>query len=164
MNNYGESNSQRYEIPNNISENLRFARMLQRPLLDELEGISEYVYQSIIFEEAIPELSMLLEEIALTEMWHFEALGKLILKLGANPSFRARVQSGLINLSANDENQNIASAKKVVAEDIRKEKSGADTYRKLASMTNDSNISDLLLKIASDEEMHAEELESFLKY
>jgi bacterioferritin len=164
MNNYGESDSQRYEIPNNVSENLRLARMLERSLLDELEGISEYVYQSIIFEEVLPELSMMLEEIALDEMHHFEALGKLILKLGANPAFRARVQSGFINLSDNDERQNVASAKKVVAENIRKEKSGADTYRKLASMTSDTNVSELLLRIAEDEEMHIEEFQSFLKY
>ena len=70
-----------YPPIDDVTKNLKFAGFINEARNDELEAISEYLYQSIIFSEAFPELSSLFEGIASVEMLHFELLSELLLKL-----------------------------------------------------------------------------------
>ena len=72
--------------------NCRLACEVARSQAAELNAISEYLYQSIMFRETMPGLSDMFDGIALDEMHHFRMLGELINRLGGDPTVRTAVR------------------------------------------------------------------------
>ena len=158
--NYGVSLP--YPPIDDVTKNLKFAGFINETRNDELEAISEYLYQSIIFGDAYPELASLLEGIATVEMLHFELLSDLLLKLGVNPVVNTRIRNHAIDISEDSPSTAPRAARRAILRDIAAENSAETMYLKLAASTNDKSASDLLIRIAKDEEMHADLLKKAL--
>ena len=80
-------------------KNIPLACEAARARAGELNSVSEYLYLSIMFADAYPELSEYFEKLSMEEMHHHRALGELILRLGGDPAERSTVRnSGRINL------------------------------------------------------------------
>lgn len=139
-----------------ISEDRRSTKPLFVMRDGELETISEYIYQGIIFGEIYPQLSTLLEGIAITEMTHYRLLSEAIARSGGNPTVNTRVKTSFIDISADTPSIAPYVAKRTVKSDIDAENASAAEYRALAATVRDETLSALLLRLSEDEELHAE--------
>lgn len=155
MNNGNFAAQKPYPPTDAVSENPRAARSLFALRDGELEAISEYIYQSIIFGEVYPKLATLLEGIAMTEMKHYRLLSETIQALGSNPSVNSRVRTSLIDISSDTPSMAPYAARRTLKANIADENAAAKSYREAAAHTDDEALSAILIRIAEDEELHA---------
>lgn len=154
MNNGNYAAQKPYPPTDTIGNDPRAARPLFALRDGELEAVSEYIYQSIIFGEVYPKLATLLEGLAMTEMKHYRLLSEAIQVLGANPSVNSRVRTSLIDISSDTPSMAPYAARRALKSNIADETAMAKSYRDAASHTCDKALSDLLIRIAEDEELH----------
>ncbi len=161
------NNSDRSCSCNNTKpKNLPLANEAARARAGELNSISEYIYLSIMFAEALPELSDYFEKLAVEEMHHHRSLGELILRLGGDPAERSAVRnSGRINLCQDCDSRAPVAATRALKNNIMTERRHAENYRRLgaiAERSGDLAAASLFLKFAADEAKHAKEQEGML--
>lgn len=148
------------------ARNIPLANEAARARAGELNSISEYIYLSIVFAEAIPELSKHFEGLAMEEMHHHRALGELILRLGGDPAERSAVRnSGRINLCEDRDSRAPVAAARALKNNIADERRAAENYRRLALIAErcgDLSAAALFSKHAADEERHAYQQEKML--
>ena len=89
----GNENARPYPSIDGTTCNCRLACELARQHSAELNAVSEYIYQSIVFAGTMPQLSDMFDGIALDEMHHFRMLGELIRLLGGDPAVRTAVRN-----------------------------------------------------------------------
>jgi rubrerythrin len=142
--------------------NTRAARYAENAQTNELNAISNYIYQVIIFEEMIPSLAEIFENIALNSMNHYEILGKLIKKLGTNPAVHTRVQNTPLNYNFTTIQQANMIAKKAIEENIIDEEKASMDYRKLAENSSDSAVATIYRRLSNDKDEHAKMLKQIL--
>ncbi len=132
----------------------------------ELNSISEYLYLSIMFAEALPELSEYFEGLAMEEMGHHRELGELILRLGGDPCERCAVRnSGRINLCQDADSRAPVAATRALKNNIMSERRSSENYRRLALASEkrgDLSAAALFNKLSADEAKHAREQEGML--
>lgn len=147
-------------------KNVILANEAARARAGELNAVSEYIYLSIVFADAIPELAKYFEKVAMEEMHHHRALGELILRLGCDPAERSAVRnSGKINLCEDCDSRAPVAATRALKNNIADEKRSAENYRRLALMAErcgDLSAAALFSKHAADESRHAKEQENML--
>ena len=90
----------------------------------------------------------------MTEMKHYRLLSEAIQALGANPSLNSRVRTSLIDISSDTPSMAPYAARRALKSNIADETAMAKSYRDAASHTCDKALSDLLIRIAEDEELH----------
>lgn len=147
-------------------KNFQLASEAVRARAGELNSISEYLYLSIVFAEALPELSAHFERLAMEEMHHHRALGELILRLGGDPAERCAVRnSGRIDLGEDRDSRAPVAATRALKNNVADEKRAAENYLRLASVAErcgDLSAASLFRELAADERRHAKEQESML--
>lgn len=162
----GDGGGNAYPCIRGTTKNIRLAREVARLRCGELNAISEYMYQSIVFGEALPELTEIFDGIGEQEMHHHRMLGELILALGGDPAERAAVRnSGGIDLSEDRPCRAPVAATRVLRANIADEKSAAAEYRRVADMAERCGqlpAASLLRRIAADEDIHAARQERLL--
>ncbi len=150
----------------NRMKNLPLANEAARARAGELNAVSEYLYLSIMFAEALPELSEYFERLAMEEMQHHRALGELILHLGGDPCERSAVRnSGRINLCEDCDSRAPVAATRSLKNNIMSERRSAENYRRLAlaaEKCGDLSAAALFGKLSADEAKHAKEQEDML--
>ena len=148
-------------------KNIPLACEAARARAGELNSVSEYLYLSIMFAEAYPELSEYFEKLSMEEMHHHRALGELILRLGGDPAERSTVRnSGRINLCEDCDSRAPVAATRALKNNIVSERRDAENYCRLASMAErcgDISAATLFSQFAADEARHAKEQEKMLK-
>ena len=160
MNNMSDKND--FPSLDNVISNIRSARYAQALQAEKLNSISNYIYQAIIFQEMIPALADLFEDIAIDEMRHYKILGVIIKKLGANPTIRARVQNNAIDYDFNSMTQANDTARKVIENNIKDKEKAAMEYHKLSESTDDPAVSEIYRRISEEEAQHARLLKQIL--
>jgi len=138
-----------------VTRDPSLARLIVPARANELNSISDYIYEAIIFENVYPWLATIFEGIANTEMRHFKMLSELTLKLGGNPAVDCRIQNIPTDISENTNSMAPRAAKRFLTRASEEEKNAAAEYKRLASSCKDKSASALLLRIAEDEELHA---------
>ena len=148
-------------------KNIPLACEAARARAGELNSVSEYLYLSIMFAEAYPELSEYFEKLSMEEMHHHRALGELILRLGGDPAERSTVRnSGRINLCEDRDSRAPVAATRALKNNIVSERRDAENYCRLAAMAErcgDISAATLFSQFAADEARHAREQEKMLK-
>lgn len=148
-------------------KNIPLACEAARARAGELNSVSEYLYLSIMFADAYPELSEYFEKLSMEEMHHHRALGELILRLGGDPAERSTVRnSGRINLCEDRDSRAPVAATRALKNNIVSERRDAENYCRLAAMAErcgDISAATLLSQFAADEARHAKEQEKMLK-
>ena len=153
-----------YQKRNQI--NIPLACEVARARAGELNSVSEYLYLSIVFADALPELANYFEKRAMEEMHHHRALGELILRLGGDPAERSCVRnSGKINLCEDPDSRAPVAATRALKNNIIAERRDSESYRRLSVMAErcgDASATALFLQFAADEARHAKEQEKML--
>lgn len=151
---------------NTQHKNLPLACEVARARAGELNSISEYLYLSIVFADALPELSEYWNKLAMEEMHHHRALGELILRLGGDPAERCAVRnSGKISLCEDCDSRAPVAATRALKHNICDEHQASENYRRLASIAErcgDTPAASLFRKFSADEAKHAKEQEAML--
>ena len=147
-------------------KNIPLACEAARARAGELNSVSEYLYLSIMFADAYPDLSEYFEKLSMEEMHHHRALGELILRLGGDPAERSTVRnSGQINLCQDCDSRAPVAATRALKNNIIDERRAAENYRRLAMIAErcgDLSAASLFSKFAADEIRHAKEQEGML--
>ena len=117
---------------------------------DELNAVSEYIYQSILLEDTHPELAALLDSIAMDEMKHFRGLSRMLYCMGCDPGVRGTVKSSRIKT----EDGRVCGIGKLLASDIADEKRSERDYLCLAASTGDPVAACFFTNLADDEARH----------
>ena len=148
-------------------KNIPLACEAARARAGELNSVSEYLYLSIMFADAYPELSEYFEKLSMEEMHHHRALGELILRLGGDPAERSTVRnSGRINLCEDRDSRAPVAATRALKNNLVSERRDAENYCRLAAMAErcgDISAATLFSQFAADEARHAKEQEKMLK-
>ena len=151
---------------NHCHKNLPLACEAARARAGELNSVSEYLYLSIVFANALPELSEYWNKLAMEEMHHHRALGELILRLGGDPAERSAVRnSGKINLCEDCDSRAPVAATRALKRNIADERNASENYRRLAAIADrcgDVSAATLFRKLSADEAKHAKEQEGML--
>lgn len=117
----------------------------------ELAAISSYCCAALQTEEHSPTLGEMFEELAQCELIHFRLLGRLIRDLGGE--LLLSPVGGMGNSHGHSHPQ--GGMRQMFEQKMRQEQAAADTYRYLATQTEDDAVRALLGRIAEDEEHHA---------
>lgn len=125
----------------------------------ELTMILTYLYQHYILENEYPLISKTLEEIALVEMEHYERLSGAIVDFGGNPN----LTDGQGNIWTGRNISTVKNVKKVLENNLKGERNAVKEYTHAARETNNRSLSDLYLRMAGDEELHAIVFEKLLE-
>lgn len=117
----------------------------------EMTAVSTYVYQHVLTEKDCEQISRMLMGIAMVEMRHLNLLAGAIRDLGGDPVYAGRYSwfSG----SYADYTKDV---KLMFENDIEAEKAAAEAYRQAAGLTDNQSLAELFMRIAMDEELHAE--------
>lgn len=150
-----------YPDPAKIVGNCREGRRLTGPYAgreSEMTALCQYMYQSILLREAIPELARTLEGIGETEMRHMDLLGQAIAACGSEPRLLDCTRERDLWWSGAWPDPTTDPAG-MLLRDLSDERRAVRTYERLAAETENAQIASLLRRIAADEELHVEILE-----
>ena len=143
----------------NGMQNAAFARDIRRAYEDELNAMIGYVYAATVLGKSMPSLARLFDEIARVELAHFEELGQLLLYLGADPTPNLLLRPTPLMGSGRLGEADLARlAEQKIISSLADEGSAEREYRRLAEVTENEAIRDLLLHIASEEAGHQDAL------
>ena len=127
----------------------------------EMTALSEYMYQHAALLKSYPSTAEKLECIALVEMNHATLLARAIKQLGGDPRYLVVGGSDKRYWTGGDVNYG-KLARDAIMRDIRDEKAAASQYRLHASAVTQPQLRALLIRIARDEDFHAQILAGLL--
>lgn len=127
----------------------------------EMTALSEYMYQHTVLLREFPEIADKLECIAIAEMNHATLLANAIRALGGDPQYRAEQHNCIHYWSGMDVDYG-KLVRDILERDIKGEKAAIVQYRYHASVIPECQVSNLLLRIAMDEEFHVDILTRLL--
>ena len=158
---YGQSGfgSSPYPTADNVKCDKRMAKALFDSFAGEMSSINSYIYYSVIFSEANPDLAEAFGEIAMTEMIHFRLLAQCIRRLGANPALCMKISTSSVNECACNVYE---EEKRAIERSICEETAAYEEYHRLAECTCDSALRAVLERLACDEADHRRTLERMI--
>lgn len=128
----------------------------------ELNAVLQYTYHHFNFDIVSKEVSDTLMGIAITEMRHFDILGTLLLKLGADPVmtvFPPYIGDFYTTASVSYSK----TPQKMLLDDITGEMKAIMLYKKILEGLTDETVSACVSRIILDEELHVKVLKSLLE-
>lgn len=141
-------------------ENCYYADLLSQDYAGskgEITAVMLYSFQHFDKFKTNPEISKILEEIAVVEMYHMELLAKTIKLLGKNPTYTTcdSLNYNCINWSADNVDYN-TDLKSILKGNIEKEKNAIRNYKCHRALIKDRYIKKLIDRIIIDEQKHIE--------
>ena len=124
----------------------------------ELSAVLQYVYHHYFFDYCQnEEIADVLIGISITEMRHFEMLGKTLFKLGVDPvfSWRPPSRANWFNTSSISYSK---TTQKMLMDDITGELSAISEYEKMLMKLKNEQVQALISRILLDEELHVKVL------
>lgn len=140
-----------------VGKNNSYAKLLLKSYAgrdSEQTAINSYIFQSIYLRNSYPEISKVLENIAINEMEHFFYLGQAINMLGLVPVTGCFDKDNVLRLWDSSSVMFYTSLKDIFEADMKGEYEGIKVYNELISSIDDIYIKDLLRFIISQEEEH----------
>lgn len=129
----------------------------------EFGTVSEYVYQSVIFEQSHPEISRIFAKLAKVEMHHLRMISELVNKLGADPVYGW--YSGNEPVYWNGSSVNYTrELQTALIHDLNGEQKAYASYISLARQSGDRYVFAVLTRIALDEMIHTSLLKSIISH
>lgn len=129
----------------------------------EFGTISEYVYQSVIFEESHPEISRIFGSLAKVEMHHLRMISELVCKLGADPVYGWYSGNEPVFWSGSSVNYS-KEIQTALIHDLNGEQKAYSAYVSLARQSGDRYVFAVLTRIALDEMIHTSLLKSLITH
>lgn len=164
-----EINPLRVDLPypslENIEKDLNAARIIAPAYagiyISECNAVFQYTYHHLYFDElSMPDFAYALENISISEMIHFEILGKMLLKLGVDPIFSTNPPGrNFYNTSQ------IAYSKtptRMLMDDISAEMVAINEYQTMIRRLKNEQVAAVLQRIVLDEMLHLQEFKRLL--
>jgi len=124
----------------------------------ELNAIMQYSYHAICFEcSGMADISHEINSIAIAEMMHFNAFGKLIYRLGAQPIFTVQPPIPFNFYSAKFVNYT-TNLKHMLEDDIISEKNAIKSYEHMLKKLKNERVKEIVDRILIDEKLHLKRL------
>ncbi|WP_378954769.1 manganese catalase family protein [Pelosinus sp. sgz500959] len=145
-----------YPIPKVVKQNYYYASLLAEDyagMKGELTAITQYIYQYITLQNNYPDIATLAKQIAITEMYHLELLGKTIQLLGEEPIIGCAGYNTMRFWNSQFIYYGEGVYDKLYA-DINHEKEAIQNYKEHQQCIDDPYIKNLLERIIYDEEYH----------
>ena len=117
--------------------------------VSELTSVNQYFYHHIVSENIDKEISVMLENIAVVEMYHLEVLARLIFLLGEKPKYFA--QDDYWNGDYVYYGEDLLGQ---LEADLQGEYDAIENYEKNIEVIEDPYIINILKRIILDEEVH----------
>ena len=127
-----------------ILKNLASSRM------GELNGVLQYIYQSVVADKVMEDVASVFEEIGIVEMMHLDMLMHAIVDFGGVPKYEDG-QGNIFNVS--NINYSI-KLKDMLENNILEEKQAIEAYRQAISKIKNQSLKKLLERIIEDEQRH----------
>lgn len=124
----------------------------------ETTAIMQYAYQSYILKEKFPELSLVLEKIAVVEMSHHEMLAEAIVQSGGDPVIAGRHcfwSGSSVNYAGN--------VCDILKADLEGELGAIRNYKRTIAALENKSIIELIERIIVDEEIHVKIFEKLIE-
>lgn len=115
----------------------------------ELTAVLQYLYQHYITAESNERLAKALKGIAITEMRHHALLGEAIAKMGGDP-----IIGGSTCFWSGANVNYIKNPIAFIQHDIMTEKQAIASHSRAAACVKNPTLSELMLRIVKDEELH----------
>ncbi len=128
----------------------------------ELSAILQYTYHHFWFDLKDIETAEILEGISISEMTHFEILGKTLLKLGIDPVFSVCPPYTYDFYSTYSISYSRTPAK-MILDDITSELDTISHYKQMLNNVCDESVSAVISRIILDEELHVRVLKEILE-
>lgn len=128
----------------------------------ELNAVLQYVYHHFNFNPVSEETANTLMGIAVAEMRHFEMLGSLLTKLGADPVITA-FPPYLGDFYSAASVSYSKTPQKMLLDDITGEMKTIMLYKKILEGLTDETVAACVSRIILDEELHVKVLKSLLE-
>lgn len=155
-----------YPSMENVTEDVKSARIIASAYAGshgELSAILQYVYHAFYFEKNGDEdTAEILDRIAMAEMHHLEIIGKLLLKLGADPIYTAcpPYKNSYYNTSQISYSK---TRQKMLMDDLSGEIYAVESYKKMLDLLTNEDVSAIIQRIMLDEELHVKVLKTELE-
>ncbi len=127
----------------------------------ELTSVCQYSYQHIILSSS-PIVADTIECIAMTEMRHFELLGKMIYSLGADP-YICEVRRHGRDFWTSSYVEYVRRPDRLIRLDMESEKKAAEAYESFLHTCSSSAVCEVIERIMLDERHHFDVLRSLLE-
>ena len=118
----------------------------------ELTAVLQYVYQSVISNQIMEDISEIFEEIGIVEMMHLDMLMHAITDFGGVPVYEDS-QGGLFNTKYINYNMKL---KDILENNIQIEKKVIEKYNIAIKSVENESLKKLLSRIVEDEKRHIE--------
>ncbi len=141
-------------------ESLSLMREIYRAYTAELAAITDYTYAKILLEKDLPAAAELFAAIAMTEMKHYETLGRLLHGLSAPHAPRVCLQGMPYRLLEDADSHAPVVAEQIAKDRLRDEKNAKSNYERLAMAATTEQVRSTLLALSADEGEHAAALEA----
>lgn len=122
--------------------------------VSELSAITQYINNENRLSYEKCSMAKTLLGIAIAEMMHLQKLGELIVLLGGNIDFTAKLNNGHQKVWTPEYLDIPESARKMLLADIEAERGAINQYEMHISMIKDDCVNAVLSRIIMDEEYH----------
>ncbi|MCX4361973.1 MAG: ferritin-like domain-containing protein [Clostridia bacterium] len=124
----------------------------------ELTSITQYLYEHYVIDGLDDNVSECVLGIAKVEMYHHSLLGEAIVKMGGDP-----IMGGSTCFWSGSNLKYTQNPICFLQNSINAEKLAVSNYRRAAACVKNASLSELLLRIGQDEELHIEILGELLE-
>ena len=120
--------------------------------MGELNGVLQYVYQSVIADKTNSDIARIFEEIGIVEMMHLDMLMHAITDFGGIPKYED-ANGNIYNVSNINYTQKL---KDMLQNNIKDEMMAIEAYTVARNKVKNQSLKDLLDRIILDEQKHLE--------
>ncbi len=153
-----------YPALESISRNSQTAKLIMHSYAGDVSedtAIHQYLFQSVVLKKKNPEVSEILEKIAIVEMHHLRYLAELIEQLGVYPVY----VDSVVDTNEFWTSQYVfydIDLESMLESDIEAERKAIMQYQSLIHVVLDEEVKNALKRIVIDEKIHLEILEKLL--
>ena len=128
----------------------------------ELNTILQYFYHYFHFIRCKQyDFAQTLENIAISEMFHFKLLGETITALGASPIYTQNPPS-TFNFYSTKYVAYSRTLNNMIEDDIYGERRAIDSYKRMIARLKNEHVKSIIERITEDEELHLSALKEIL--
>ena len=139
----------------NVQEDMQTVGILKNLAngrVGEMNGVLQYIYQSVIADKTKQDIAEIFEEIGVVEMIHLDMLMYAIREFGGVPKFE---DSQGNSYSANSLNYTM-KLNDMLNNNIKAETMAIDNYKTAIQRVKNQSLKDLFERIIEDEQRHIE--------
>lgn len=123
----------------------------------EMTSLTQYIYNHYVIEGLDENVAFAMKKLAIVEMHHHALLGEAIVKLGGDP-----IIGGSTCFWSGSNLKYTQNPICFLQNSLQAEQNAVSNYKRAAACVNNASLSELLLRIGQDEELHIKILEELL--